>query len=133
METLKAFQDQQGNYSWEKTDSATERLVRTASDAIAPGGDQKSGCIAGFQSYRHIHNIQQAKVFHFGQTTLMCFSAMLPASTSTGSTFRPMFSEAWVKAENKLLQAIQANIQCVPLLAGVRALGILHKQLTEPM
>ena len=43
-----------------------------------------------------------------------------------------MFSEGYVKASNKLLRAVQADIQNIPLLAGVRALGILHKHFTEP-
>ena len=133
VETLKAFQDKEGNYSWKHSDSATERLVRTASDAIAPGGDQKSGCIAGFRSYRHIHNIPQAKVVPFRANRFNVLFSNAAGIYFHRKHIQTMFSEGWVKAENKLLQAVHADIQCIPLLAGVRALGILHKQLTEPM
>ena len=42
-----------------------------------------------------------------------------------------MFLNGYVKASNKLLRAVLADIQSVPLLAGVRALGILHRQFTD--
>ncbi len=43
-----------------------------------------------------------------------------------------LFIILYIKASNKLLRAVLADIKCPKLLAGVRALGILHIQFTEP-
>ncbi|CAH1242546.1 Hypp6825 [Branchiostoma lanceolatum] len=41
VEDLAEFQDGSGEYAWKQQDSATQRLIRTACDAVAPGGNQQ--------------------------------------------------------------------------------------------
>jgi hypothetical protein len=43
-----------------------------------------------------------------------------------------MFLDGYVKASNKLLRAVVADIQCLPLISGIRSLGILHRHFTDP-
>ena len=40
-ETLRVFQNKNGEYSWSHSDSAVQRLIRTACDALSPGGDPR--------------------------------------------------------------------------------------------
>ncbi|XP_070560719.1 uncharacterized protein [Ptychodera flava] len=132
VEGLREFQDKTGQYSWKHTDSATQRLIRTVSDAVAPGGDQKSGCIGHFATYRSMHSVSSCQVVPFRANR---FNVMFKCAAGTYYHHRhisQMFSDGYVKAGNKLLRAVQADVACRPLLAGARALGILHKHITEP-
>ena len=51
---LREFQNNNGEYSWSHSDSAVQRSIRTACDALSPGGDQKSRWAEKFHTYRNI-------------------------------------------------------------------------------
>ena len=132
VETLREFQNKAGEYSWSHSDSAVQRLIRTTCSAMCPGGDQKSGCAGHFLTYRReILNEDhlEIRVFRANRFNILFESAAGLYYHRT--QIKDMFLNGYVKASNKLLRAVLADIQSVPLLAGVRALGILHRQFTD--
>ncbi|XP_066288682.1 uncharacterized protein [Branchiostoma lanceolatum] len=142
-EGVQDFQDSQGNYTWKHSDSATQRCIRTTSDAFAPGGNQQAGRILAFKDFLHIvrsaedvdvaqkkKNIVKLKAFRANR-----FNIVFEAAAATyfhKDHIQKMFAEGFVKADNKLLKAVLADSSCQPLLAGCRALGIVNVQITKP-
>ncbi|XP_078594590.1 uncharacterized protein LOC144872396 [Branchiostoma floridae x Branchiostoma japonicum] len=146
VESLSEFQDKSGNYAWKHPDSATQRLIRTACETVAPGGNQQAGRIQDFKDFLHLKVKQQIedgvqkedlvpafaklKVFRANRFNILfeCASGLYFHRRD----IQRMFQEGYVKAANKLLRAVLADITTEPLLAGCRALGLLDYHITEP-
>ncbi|XP_035695511.1 uncharacterized protein LOC118429173 [Branchiostoma floridae] len=134
VESLKEFQDKDGNYSWSHADSATQRLIRTACEAFCPNGNQQAGRILEFQLYLNVrHQMKRDTRMH--SFVANRFNILFECAAGVyyhSSHLRTMFEEGYVKAANKLLRAVLADLTCEPLLAGCRALGIIYVHITEP-
>ena len=65
VEGLKEFKDSSGNYNWKHSDSAVQRLIRTTCDALSPCGDQKSGAIGHFETFRKTKGILHLEITPF--------------------------------------------------------------------
>ncbi|XP_070550462.1 uncharacterized protein [Ptychodera flava] len=131
-ENVREFQDRNGQYAWKHGDSATQRLIRTVCDAIAPGGNQQAGVIGHFKTYCSINGIQRCEVKAFRANRFNVLFECAAGVYYHRLHIAAMFNDGYIKASNKLLRAVWADIQSTPLLAGCRALGILYKQLTTP-
>ena len=132
VEGLKEFQDAHGTYTWKHPDSATQRLVRTACDALSPGGDQKSGAIGHFQTYRSLKRIPKLYLRPFRANRFNILFELSAGVWYHRTHIQDFFSQGYCLASNKLLKAVYADSKCTQLLAGVRSLGIIHKHITEP-
>ncbi|XP_078582270.1 uncharacterized protein LOC144865435 [Branchiostoma floridae x Branchiostoma japonicum] len=146
VESLAEFQDKSGDYAWKHPDSATQRLIRTTCETVAPGGNQQAGRIQDFKDFLHLKLKQQIedgvqkedlvpafaklKVFRANRFNILfeCASGLY----FHRKDIQRMFQDGYVKAANKLLRAVLADITCEPLLAGCRALGLLDYHVTEP-
>ena len=131
-EGLREFQDKSGRYTWKHVDSATQRLVRTACSAFASGGDQKSGAIGHFRTFLKLKGIPHNELKTFRANRFNVLFANASSVFYHRHHIKEMFEGGYIKASNKLLRAVLADITCRKLIAGIRALGILHKQFTEP-
>ncbi|CAH1266570.1 Hypp3423 [Branchiostoma lanceolatum] len=134
VETLKEFQDKDGTYSWAHSDSATQRLIRTACESVCPGGNQQAGRIKDFELFLNVkYGLQRDTRMHVFRANR--FNVLFECAASVyyhSSHLQTMFREGSVKAGNKLLRAVMADVNSKPLLAGCRALGIIYVNITEP-
>ncbi|XP_066266664.1 myosin-10-like [Branchiostoma lanceolatum] len=146
VEDLAEFQDGSGEYAWKHQDSATQRLIRTACDAVAPGGNQQAGRIQEFKDYlqltlnKRIEDgeepenappaVTRLKPFRANRFNILfdCASKLYFHSQD----LKDMFHGGYVKAGNKLLRAVLADVESEPLIAGCRALGLIDFHITEP-
>ena len=124
-ETLREFQNKSGEYAWSHTDSANQRLVRTACSVFPPGGDQKSGAIGSFESYRRMKRIPNMEIKPFRANRFNILFENAAGVFYHRHHLVDMFDGGYVKASNKLLRAVLADIKSTKLIAGVRALGIM--------
>ncbi|XP_066285548.1 uncharacterized protein [Branchiostoma lanceolatum] len=136
VETLKEFQDKDGTYSWAHSDSATQRLIRTAYESVCPGGNQQAegGRLKDFELFLNVkYGLQRDTRMHVFRANR--FNVLFECAAGVyyhSSHLQTMFREGSVKAGNKLLRAVMADVNSKPLLAGCRALGIIYVNITEP-
>ena len=117
---------------WDRSESGTVRLVRNVCKAFHKHGSEQAGCPVPFLA--HIQSVG--------------FSG-LPLATIKGNRFNIVFHNAagvyflrepiafFLKnvygTNNKLLQAVLADVSVPEFLAGCRALGLVDKLITGPL
>ena len=115
-------------------ESGAVRLIRTASKAVAQGGDEKSGCHGSYMEYMRPH--LKANGFY-----------SLPLEPFRGNRFNIVFQNAASlfylaehltsflngNATNRLLQAVLFDLKVPEYLAGCKALGLISKLVTVPL
>ncbi|XP_038052154.1 uncharacterized protein LOC119724913 [Patiria miniata] len=127
------LQNTDGSYRYQPGSSATQRLARTACEALAPGGNQQANAIGRFKTYREIHNIKLMKMASFRANRFNCLFDRAAGVYYHRLHIVDALGEGFIDCStNNLLKAVLDDSKSLPLLAGLRALGILHKQLTEP-
>jgi E1A/CREB-binding protein len=118
-----------------KQDSGTYRLIRTASKAFAPGGDEKSGVYGHFiiycKDFLKTHELRSLTIVPFrGARFNILFQ-------NAGGVF--FLHEQMKKflieygAENRLTKGVLADLQNPDLLAGCKALGLIGCLVTSPL
>ena len=119
---------------YKSTESGVTRLIRTCSKAVAKGADDKSGCHGTFLDF--IRPFLREKGLR-----------SLPLTPFHGHRFNILFSNAaalWFlknKLEeflknyngNKLLKAVLHDLHVPLYMAGVKALGLVSKLITESL
>ncbi|KAI8516326.1 hypothetical protein Bbelb_049070 [Branchiostoma belcheri] len=103
-------------------------------EAFCPDGNQQAGRIKDFSNFLNVKfnmvRDTRMKVFRANRFNILfeCAAGVFYHS----SHLRTMFEEGYVKAGNKLLRAVLADISSEPLLVGCRALAIIYVHITEP-
>ena len=119
----------QGGYS--KGESGTLRLVRTVCKAVQTKGCERSGRAVSFADYVKAQGVDSIPlapflgnrfniIFHNGGGVFYLYEHL------------KLFFE-WMKDENKLLKAVQYDLEVASFLAGCRALGLINKFVTGPL
>ena len=118
-----------------KNESATTRLIRTASKAFAAGADEKSGVYGQFMVYMRPF---------LKEHNMYC----LPLQPFRGSRFNILFDNAAgtfflhtrmlnflreMGADNLLTKAVLCDLQKAELQAGCKALGLIGYLVTKPL
>ncbi|KAI8510938.1 hypothetical protein Bbelb_118540 [Branchiostoma belcheri] len=135
VENLREFQNKDGEYTWGKGDSATQRLIRTTCDAIGPRGNQQAGCMGEFETYLALDHLKLKRTTHLKSFKGNRFNILFECGAGVfhhSKHVRDMFENGYHKAGNRLLRAVLADISSLPLLSGCRALGLVFVHITEP-
>ena len=118
-----------------RAEAGTTRLVRSASKAFSAGGDEKSGCYGNFmvfvKPFLKEHGFRSVPLHPFrgNRFNIFFFNAA-----------RIYFLQTEMKAfltkhgaGNKLLKAVQKDLEVPEFVAGLKCLGLINKLLTSPL
>ncbi|KAI8490620.1 hypothetical protein Bbelb_318880 [Branchiostoma belcheri] len=131
VENLREFQNKDGEYTWGKGDSATQSLIRTTCDAIAPSGNQQAGCMGGFETYLALDHLKLKRTTHMKSFKGNRFNILFECGAGVFHHSK-YIENGYHKAGNRLLRAVLADISSLAILSGCRALGLVFFHITEP-
>ena len=132
-EALKENQDKDGKYIKRgEAKSATQRNIYSAWSLLAPGGNQQSGKMKEFATFRRLQGIEFMELYPFRANRFNVLFDLGGALYFHRNHIQEAVCEGWIPQINKHVKAVAADMKCFPLLAGARALGIICKHFTDP-
>lgn len=117
-----------GRYS----SSGTIRLVRTMCKAMEKHGSEQVGCSLPFSEYLKTQGIKKVPLSSFkgNRFNIMFHNA---AGVYFLNEHARVFLESIYGTENRLLQAVLADVKVKEYVAATRALGVINKMITVPL
>lgn len=110
------------------------RLIRTACKAFAAGGDEKSGMHGNFSTYTRDflkqHKLRSVPLERFRGNR---FNILFSSAASVHFLVEQMKGYLEISADNRLLQAVKADLNTEEYLAGCKALGLVSELITIPL
>ncbi|XP_019616210.1 PREDICTED: uncharacterized protein LOC109463788 [Branchiostoma belcheri] len=111
VEKLREFQNKDGEYIWGKGDSATQRLIRTVCNSMAPRGNQQAGCMGEFSTYLSLKGSKRTSLLKpFKGNRFNILFECAAGVYHHRKDIQNMFGEGHHKAGNRLLRAVLADI-----------------------
>lgn len=127
---LSVCEDPQNPESYQTYGSGTHRLVRSAAKAFTQRGCDKAGVHSYFETFLRGRGQENHLVtFHGHRFNIAFYDAAAVYYHRKDIT---EFLDAWPNP-NGLLKAVAFDVKQHVFLAGVRALGMVHKLVTEPL
>lgn len=127
---LSVCEDPQNPESYQSYGSGTHRLVRSAAKAFTQRGCDKAGVHSYFETFLRSRGQENHLVtFHGHRFNIAFYDAAAVYYHRKDIT---EFLDAWPNP-NGLLKAVTFDVTQHVFLAGVRALGMVHKLVTEPL
>ena len=132
-ETLKMFEKNvvtgKNPFSFDKGESGTIRLIRTAAKSLTQRGSDKAGVHSHWVSYLHEKNKSDHLISFIGSRFNVVFQEA--ASVYFHKDDICDFYDKFLNP-NLLSKSVQFDVEQKLFIAGTRALGIISKTITEP-
>lgn len=113
-------------------ESGTIRLVRTMCKAMEKHGSEQVGCSLPFSEYLKTQGIKKVPLSSFkGNRFNIVFHNA--AGVYFLNEHARVFLESIYGTENRLLQAVSADVKVKEYVAATRALGVINKMITVPL
>lgn len=116
---------------YNKTETATSRLLRLASDVTGPRGDDKNGCRAEWLAHCAEHNVKSCMT-SYRSNRFNCFFKSAAAIIYHQAHLQDLFDSRRLSHTNGKLESVSADCRDVRLLSLVCAVALLYLKVTGP-